>query len=121
MNDKVCILNSSFNHIKSINIHRPLGIEVDIENKLYICSDNIKIYNNNKYINSIDIECPEYLCFHKNNLITINNNGVCYKDKQILEYSGNSFTKFIGSYNNKLCISRFDTNKVIEYEIIEER
>ena len=121
LNNRVHIFDSSFNHIKGINISSPLGIEIDIENKLYICSkNNIKIYDD-KYINSIDIKHPEHLCFYKNKLIIINNYGVYYENKKILEYREHSITNFIKVYNNKLCVSRSDINKVIEYEIIEEK
>ena len=125
-NNKVQIFSSSFDHIKTINISNnislgPVGIEIDIENKLYVCSNDIKIYDNNKCISHIDIQHPDYLCFYKNNLITINYYSVYYNDKIILKYEKNYYPKFIAIYNNKLSISILNTNKVIEYEIIEER
>ena len=115
---KIEIFDSSFNYIESINVNIPTGIGIDIENKLYICSDKVDIYENNIYSNSININYPYDLCFYKNNLITVNNGYIYYNNKEIFEST--DLVCYVASYGNKLCVNN-SCDKVIEYEIIEEK
>ena len=120
-NDKIQIFNSAFEYMYTINIHRPYGIEVLDDDKLWIASiKDLCLFDYNERIDKICVN--DYIgsiAMHNDTLFVNSiNNVYSYTNNKLVKYDNTfKYLWFIKINKDKLyACDKFD-NKIRIYQI----